>query len=138
MKTPEELGIPEITVLGLKQIADEIRRGEMIHVRFFNNEGEAQYLDDIPNGINMSYWGIQCGTVHCIGGKLDARGQLPPATRAEMDALFYPDYLALRAKHISDWGSIRAEHVATVIENYLETGKVEWDCTIRPNPEPED
>lgn len=128
-KTASELGIAPWVRDGLVDILGRLDRGEVKHVDF---DKEADYLPTAAeyskffNKMNMMSWCriTACGTVHCIGGAIEAIAKRRINSTDETDdlhELFYPP-----AK-IGEYNNITLGQMTEAIRSYLTTGKVTWD-----------
>ena len=135
-KTAAELGIPNEVYEALFEVRDRLDRGELVH--WHPQDPDNFRNPTVPNGFNMATWTneSECGTVGCIGGwvELISGAHIMFDMDSELTRLLYPldDKTAVSSRflRIDVYKTITPPQAVLAINNYLSTGKAQWESIL--------
>lgn len=126
-KTARQLRIRQDEYEALIAVRDDLATGRLVHIHVPDN----WLIRPVPlratsaEHFNMDVWSVytECGTVHCIGGAIEARiGRKIRLHDSPMRELFIPpETPCFRSNDITAAQAVQA------IDNYLATGKPNWE-----------
>lgn len=128
--TPAELKIEDGDFEALLKVLGMLERGELPwHASTSSKEGFN--MDRWPSAGHSARIDEHRGSVGCIGywaEKLGARKELSSrAIYTELYGLFFPK---VDNKNYMPYKDIQPEHAAQALQNYLNTGKADWDAVL--------
>ncbi len=134
-KTAEDLGIQDEELAALITVLGMLERGELKHVPDDSSRGAFPvYPQHAKVGMfNMNWWSnaVDCGTVCCIGGTVEAimKKYLSDGSsrNPHLRKLFYPGN-AIRDR--DGYSGITPDQAAAAVRSYLTTGNANWRSAI--------